>query len=354
MKDKQQPCVRLIDSRLAVLAVLACLLWGGPSFAGEDKDRVAIKTAKDHIDFLVGDELVGRYHIGADIAKPYFWPLKVPGGTVITRGWPMEPAPEGGSKDHPHQKSAWFCHGDVIPEGIELKQKIKGVKGVDFWSEAKGHGRIVCVKVDNPKVDKDHAQITTYNEWRTADGVKIMDEVRTIHLYRINGAWLLVFEIDLDASVTAIVFGDTKEGAMGIRISDQITGEKREGKKTVPGAGTIENSRGKKGEKECWGQVATWCDYSGPIDGKKVGLAILDDPGNPHPACWHSRGYGLMAANPFGREESRFPAVKNRKDLVGLAKGEHLRLRYGILLHTGDAREGRVAESYDRFVKLRK
>ena len=58
-----------------------------------------------------------------------------PAGVSLTRAWPMEPAKPGESKDHPHQKSVWFCHGDVIPEGIELKDKVKGVTGVDFWSE---------------------------------------------------------------------------------------------------------------------------------------------------------------------------------------------------------------------------
>jgi hypothetical protein len=38
---------------------------------------------------------------------------------------------------------------------------------------------------------------------------------------------------------------------------------------------------------------------------------------------------------------------------VRLGKGEHLRLRYGILVHTGDVQEGQVAEQYKRFVKLR-
>jgi len=37
--------------------------------------------------------------------------------------------------DHIHHKSAWFCHGDVIPEGIELKQKIKGTKHYPFIVE---------------------------------------------------------------------------------------------------------------------------------------------------------------------------------------------------------------------------
>ena len=62
----------------------------------------------------------------------------------MTRNYPP---PEGQAKDHPHQKSAWFCHGDVIPEGIELKDKIKGVAGVDFWSEAPGHGKIVVTQL---------------------------------------------------------------------------------------------------------------------------------------------------------------------------------------------------------------
>ena len=61
-----------------------------------------------------------------------------------------------------------------------------------------------------------------------------------------------------------------------------------------------------------------------------------------------------MAANPFGRDKSGFPAVKGKTDLVKLAKGEHLKLRYGILLHDGDAKEGKTAECYEQFVKLGK
>ena len=118
---------------------------------------VNIETAKDHIDFRVGKDLVTRYHIGPDVAKPYFWPLNAPDGVPVTRAWPMEKAKPGEQTDHVHQKSGWFSHGDVIPEGIEVKQKIKGIKGVDFWSEAAGHGRIVCVKVGEPEEAKDGA-----------------------------------------------------------------------------------------------------------------------------------------------------------------------------------------------------
>jgi hypothetical protein len=61
-----------------------------------------------------------------------------------------------------------------------------------------------------------------------------------------------------------------------------------------------------------------------------------------------------MAANPFGRDKhARFPAMKGNNDLVRLKKGEHYQLRYGMLLHTGDAISGDVAAHYKRFVELR-
>jgi hypothetical protein len=327
---------------LPALAATPSALGAAPAEAGS----VDIRVRPDHVDFLVGKDLVTRYHTGPDLAKPYFWPVHGPGGLPLTRAWPMEKATPGGSTDHPHQKSGLFCHGDIIPQGVELTRQIPGIEGVDFWSEARGHGRIVCTKVGTPRLDGRHGRITTHNEWRTADGRKALDEVRTIHLYDFGATRLLVLDIDLEASAAPLIFGDTKEGSMGVRINDRIRAEH--------GKGKIENADGKTGERQCWGRVSAWCDYSGPMDGRVVGLAMLDDPANPYPACWHVRGYGLMAGNPFGRAKSGFPAMKGRTDLVRLAKGEHLKLRYGLLLHPGDAKDGRVAEYYQRFVKLRK
>jgi len=321
-----------------------CALLGAipPAFA---QKGVEVKKADDKLEFYAGGQLVTRYLTAPSWAKPIFYPVLAPGGVPLTRDWPMVTGKPGESTDHPHQKSAWFCHGDIIPEGVELKQKIKGVEGVDFWSENKGHGQIVCTKVGEPKVGQDHASVQTHNEWRTADGAKILDEDRTIHCYDLGGPRLIVLDIDLVADVP-VTFGDTKEGAMGIRINDQITAGKG-------GKGKIQNAKGKIGEKECWGRIADWCDYSGPVDGKEVGLTLMADPKNVEPSCWHVRGYGLMAANPFGRKHAAFPDAVGRTDLVRLAKGQHLRLRYGMLLHTGDAETGRVAEQYQRFVQLR-
>ena len=327
---------------------LALLLAPAAIARADDTSPRAVTVAVNdkRIDFRCGPDLAASYVIDPAQPKPFFWPLYAPGGLVVTRGWPIEKKAEEGEKtDHVHHKSAWFCHGDVIPEGMELKQKVKGVEGVDFWSEAKGHGVIVCTKVDPPEQKGTHGRVVTTNEWRTADGQKVLDETRTLYLINFGDARLFVIESDLSADVAPITFGDTKEGSFGVRMRKSLTEE--------GGKGTLTNAEGKVREREVWGRVSAWCDYSGPVGDKKAGIALFADPTNPIPTCWHSRGYGLMAANPFGREKSGFPDEKGKKELVHLAKGEHLKLRYGMLLHTGNVSEGKVAEYYHKFTELK-
>lgn len=344
---------RSLSSGRRVMRTMPCLVLGLLATAGSsprplwaaESPGVSIAVGEARIDFLVGGEVVTRYYIDPAVARPYFWPLNGPRGASLTRAWPMEKGQPGGSTDHAHHRSAWFSHGDVIPEGLALRVKSKRAEGVDFWLEDTGHGRVVCTEVGEPKLAADHGRILTRNEWRTADGMKVLDEARTIHLYDLGRETrLLVLDIDLLASVAPITFGDTDEGSLGVRINDLIRSVRDQG------PGRIENAEGKVGEKGCWGYPSAWCDFSGPIEGQTVGLAILADPANPSPSCWQVRGYGLMAANPFGRDRSGYPAMKGRTDRVKLPKGEHLRLRYGLLLHPGDAKEGKVAEHFRQFV----
>jgi hypothetical protein len=335
-----------------VILVLAC---ASRSLAAEEPSGVSIEVTAKTINFLVRGELLTRYHIGAEVAKPYFWPINAPGGVSLTRAWPMERAKPGESTDHTHQKSAWFGHGDVIPEGIAVPpNKVRKIAGIDFWTEEPAHGLMVCTERGKPLVTGNHGQIATHNEWRSAQGQKILDEERVIHLYDLGARdRLLVVEIDLHASVVPITFGDTDEGTMGVRISDSLAEQARIGTERRKGSGRLQNAEGKAGEKACWGMVSAWSDYSGPIAGEVLGLALLSDPANTYPSCWQSRSYGLMAANPFGRDHSGYPAMKGRTDLARLPRGEHLKLRYGILIHPGDAVEGKVAEHYQQFVKRR-
>ncbi|OWK40579.1 PmoA family protein [Fimbriiglobus ruber] len=344
----------------SLLSALALILL--PYAARANDPAVRIVKGETELELHAGTEMVAKYQYAGTVrvekgdgtkplAKPFFWPLNAPGGVPVTRAYPMVRGTTGETTDHFHQKSGWFCHGDVIPEGLTLavKSSDKHVQGVDFWSETPGHGRIVCTDVGAPKTTSGvHASIATTNEWRAPDGQKVLDESRTIHLVQFPAGRLIVLDIELTASVCPITFGDTKEGAMGVRVNDAIRAEPK-----AKTGGVLANSAGKSGEKDVWGYEADWCDYSGTIDGKAAGIAVFDAPTNPDRSAWHARGYGLMAANPFGRDHSGFPSRKGKTDLVKIAKGDKLKLRYGIYTHTGDAAAGGVASAYKTFAEMK-
>jgi Methane oxygenase PmoA len=317
-------------------------------------DEVSIRVDDRTVIFQLGDEVVTKYETASKYAKPFFWPVYAAPGVAVTRPWPMV-ANKGKEEatDHKHQKSLWFTHGDIIPEGVTLKTRRKGVEGVDFWSEEPGHGTITCTSIGKPQLNGKHAWIVTKNEWKSADGDHILDESRTLHLHAVEHGRLLVVESDLVASAVPLTFGDTKEGAFGVRVRETLRGDK---------GGKLTNAEGKSGEGKLnnvaktgvWGLKSAWCDDSGPVDGKTAGIAVFADPDNSIPTYWHARDYGLLAANPFGGKKSGFPDARERKELLKLAKGEHLKLRYGVYLHLGDVKEGKVAEAFEQFVKLGK
>ena len=64
--------------------------------------------------------------------QPIFYPVNAPCGVPLTRAWPLEKGAKNETTDHPHQKSAWFCHGDVVAEGTTLTNPRKGIAGSDL------------------------------------------------------------------------------------------------------------------------------------------------------------------------------------------------------------------------------
>jgi len=327
--------------------ILPLVLIAAPAKAAD----VTIETGENTLDFKIGKETVAKYQISGTVqvekgegtkplAKPFLWPVLAPNGVHVTRDWPMDRSSPD-KTDHFHQKSVWFCHGEVIPEGIDVGNK----KFVDFWSEAPGHGRIV-----NIRGKLKGATAVSFNEWRTAADEKIMDEERSITLQEVAGGRLFTFECKLTASVCPITFGDTKEGSFGVRVNDALRTE-------ISTGGTVTSSDGStamaplKDNLPMWGKLADWHDYSGTVGGKRAGIAIFDHPKNPSRAAWHTRAYGLMAANPFGRAKSGFPDLKGNTDLVKIDKGKNLTFKYAIFVHDGDAKTGKVIEAYEAFKK---
>lgn len=304
-------------------------------------DGVKITEAGDKLRIEINGELFTEYCFkGAP--HVYFYPVIGPGGAPMTRNWPMKDV-AGEEKDHPHHRSLWYSHGSV--------------NGVDFWAETPKSGKIVHDKFLEVKSGADSGVIRSANKWIAPDGGVTMTDERTFRVYARPGSERLFdFEVTLKAGDQDIVLGDTKEGSMAVRVNESmrgVLGREPGEKKSKVGKGRIAMSSGVtssgKGDEKAWGKRAEWCDYSGPVDGRTVGIAIFDHPSNPkHPTWWHVREYGLFAANPFGVHD--FEKREKGAGDVTIPAGKTMTFKYRLYIHEGDEVAGRVGDRYHEYV----
>jgi hypothetical protein len=283
----------------------------------------------------LNDQVFTKY-VFAGAPKPYCWPVIAPTGDPITRAFPMEKV-EGEKQDHPHQRSLWFTHGSV--------------NGVDFWAETDKSGRQVHRKFDAVEGGPKMGHIRAVNDWMTPDGKKVCEDTRDLRFYVPQGdsaesPRVVDFDITIRATEGPVTFGDTKEGMFGVRVATSMDVDQKD--KSVRG-GKITNSRGETDAKT-WGKPAEWVDYSGPVNGKMVGVTIMNHPSSfRHPTHWHVRTYGLFAANPFGLHD--FYADKTKDGSHTIAKGESITFRYRLIFHSGDADAAKPADAYAAYAK---
>jgi hypothetical protein len=89
-------------------------------------------------------------------------------------------------------------------------------------------------------------------------------------------------------------------------------------------------------------------DYDGTVGGEQLGVAAFDSPRSfRHPTWWHARGYGLLAANPFGWREFYNDPAKDGSWTV--QQGKELKFRYRVFIHHGDYQQAKVAEAYQEY-----
>ena len=316
----------------ASLLVLSAIVIASSALA-----QVKITNGPDKVSVEInGKPFTDFYVAGAEVTKPYLWPLRAASGTYVTRMWPMEKVEEEASiakPDHIHQRGLWFAHDSV--------------NGIDFWNNDASYDRphLGNMVLDGPvKVTsgKTSGTITATFDWVPRGGQKILTETRVMTFYADRDDRRFDVDITLTA-VEKVVFGDGKDGAFGIRIRPVLQEDK--------GTGHITNADGLEGEKQLWGKPSNWCDYSGEINGEKVGIAILDNPANPrHPVRWHARAYGLFAANPFGVWQ--FDKTQPKSELT-IEPGQKLHYQYRVIIHAGDAKTADIAAMWDRYTGLK-
>jgi hypothetical protein len=244
------------------------------------------------------------------LTKPVLFPVRTARGTVVTRGFPLDPR-AGERVDHPHQAGFWFTYGDV--------------NGVDFWGnstalapeEQARKGRILHREIREARGGKDQGTLAVGLDWMMPDGHRVLEET-TSFVFRGDRTSRTIDRTTILTADEPIVFADTKEGMLGLRVArsleqpsdrPEVFTDASGHPTTVPVldntgvTGLYHSSEGLVGDA-VWGTRARWVALAGRIGKEDVVLLLLDHPGNPgYPTFWHARGYGLFAANPLGRKD---------------------------------------------------
>ncbi len=249
-------------------------------------------------------------HVSA--RRPYLYPVIGPDGVGLTElGKPHDP-----TGSHAHHYSLWVAHASV--------------GGKNFWSERGGtivHDAFELME-DGPLF----ARLVERNKWMSASA-EVLRERRTLTFHATPPDHRLI-DVDLELSAPAaepVVVGKSTFGFLAVRVAQSMT--------VFDGGGEIRNAGGARNERDVHLRKSEWIDLSGPIaPGRWGGVAILDHPSNPnHPATWHCRDDGWAGASVAAEGP------------ITIEPSKPLRLRYRVLLHSGDAAQGEVARRYDEY-----
>lgn len=276
--------------------------------------ELAFDQGADRIIIRDGDRAVCEYRFADEsILRPYFCQVHAPVGVQVTR---RHPPGDGDLDDHPDfHPGIWVAFGDL--SGADSWRLKSPIEHVEF--------------VDEPRVERDAVTFSVRNRYRREPGGEVMcEEVCRWTLAQGDRAYLLTMDSRFSSDVE-FAFGDQEEMGLGVRLATPIAEKQNAG-------GLVSDSEGRRTAAEVWGQQAAWCDYSGTVDGRDVGITVLAHPENFRRSWWHARNYGFVAANPFGRKAF----TGGEASRVVVEPGAEFRLRFRVVIH-----DGRAGEDFD-------
>lgn len=316
--------------------LLLCFMF---SFAQSEDVRAIKGTKEKKVDVYIGDKLFTTFMYPDSLEKPVLYPLRSANGTVVTRGFPLNPQPNDPT-DHPHHIGLWF--------------NFENVNGLDFWNNSfaipkekkQSYG---WIKTDGilETSGGEKGTLSYHAGWTNQQGDLLLDENTT---FEFSGTphQRIIDRVTKLTAATEVLFTDAKDGMLGLRLAHelQIPTDKDEkftdnkGNVTIVKGGTdkIPNgnyvtSEGKTGN-DAWSTRGKWCKVFGKMGKDSISVSIIDHPKNiNYPTFWHARGYGLFAANPLG--EKIFTNGASFKNLQ-LKKGESVTFRFRIVIDEGD------------------
>lgn len=258
--------------------------------------------------------------------RPYFENVMNPCGIRATRNHPVL---AGDPKDHGSwHPGIWQSYGDL--------------NGIDYW-RLKGKVEHELF-TEQPKGGAGKGTFTVRNYYMSADGKdRVVAELVRYSIIAGSSGYLLTSSSTYSSEKEDFTFGDQEEMGLGIRVNTAIT--------VQYGNGHITNAEGQKDEEGTWGKASKWIDYSGEVDDHYIGMAIMQDPANFRPGWFHSRNYGYIAANPFGREAMK----QGEKSAVTIKKGDEFSIGFGILVYcTPKGEQVDINDAYQNYLEALK
>lgn len=315
----------MMRALLRGLPLLACgLLLAARAPAAAP--AVSFRQEPGQVRIEVGGKPLGRYVFRDEhLPRPYFCDLREPGGFQVTRNHPPVEGQDPTDHDEFHP-GLWLAFGDV--------------NGSDFW---RNRARVEHVKfTQEPRTlhQPERGQFAVLNRYLSEAGAPCASETCRVTVIPRAAGTLLVIDSEFAPEGGELAFGDQEEMGLGVRMATPLT---------VTKGGRLRNRDGAENEKAVRGTNAAWCDYSGLVAGRRVGVCLMPDPANFRPSWYHARDYGLLVANPFGRQA----LTGGEKSRVVVKPGERLRLRFGVLLHgSADPAGAPLAAEYEEFLRL--
>jgi hypothetical protein len=346
---------------LSTASTIAAFLILGLAFArqnGAATPRIKIlpNESARRVDVVIDGTPFTSYIWPDNLTKPVLYPIRAADGTVVTRGFPLEPR-AGERVDHPHHVGLWFNYGNV--------------NDFDFWNnsyaikkeDAHKMGNILQRKVVSAKSGNDKGELTVEIDWISGTQNLLLKEHTEFIFSGDKNSRTIDRITTLQAQDEKVVFHDDKEGMLGLRVTRALempssTAEvftDANGNPTTVAkldntgvTGNYLTSEGKKGD-EAWSTRGKWCMLTGKIGDDPVTIAIFDNPKNPNfPTYWHARGYGLFAANPLGR--SIFTSGKEPPLNFTIAPHESVTFRYRVVIFSEIASPQTAEAEYQKFV----
>ena len=272
--------------------------------------KIVAQKFNSKIDILVNKNLFTSYILSQDEKYPFFFPVNGPSNASVTS---MRNA------NYPHHSSLFFGCDEV--------------NGGNYWQEGLERGQIISIRADIIESGNDKVIIENECIWRRPNANAPIKDIRKI---TITAPSKDLYQIDFDVTLEMlmdVIIEKTNHSLFSGRMDADLA---------VINGGTMINSNGEKGEKETFGKKASWIDFYGKRGDNQEGMAIMQHPSNEwYPAPWFTRDYGFFSPTPM-----YWP--QNDKKTT-LKKGQTIKLKYRVLVHSGDTTTAKIAEQFEKY-----